>query len=103
QRVVLAAFPSTVSRAQAVIDAAVVANRKVAFNGRSMIRNMRIAEELGLLTAPRGTIVAMTEAARMAPHKVVLVTTGTQGEPMAALSRMARREHRQITVRDGDL
>ena len=103
QRVIFAAFASNVYRVQAVIDAAVAANRKVAFNGRSMIRNMRIAEELGLLTAPRGTIVDMNEASRMAPHKVVLVTTGTQGEPMAALSRMARREHRQITVRDGDL
>jgi ribonuclease J len=68
-----------------------------------MIRNMEIAERLGLLTAPRGTIVSMDEASRLAPHKVVLITTGTQGEPMAALSRMARREHRQITVRPGDL
>lgn len=102
QRVIFASFASNVYRVQAVIDAAVAANRKVAFNGRSMIRNMRIAEELGLLNAPRGTIVEMNEAARMAPHKIVLVTTGTQGEPMAALSRMARREHRQITVRDGD-
>lgn len=103
QRVIVAAFASNVYRVQAVIDAAVKAGRKVAFNGRSMIRNMRIAEELGILNAPQGTIVEMNEAARMAPHKVVLVTTGTQGEPMAALSRMARREHRQITVRDGDL
>ncbi|STB93647.1 ribonuclease J [Corynebacterium amycolatum] len=103
QRVIVAAFASNVYRVQAVIDAAVKAGRKVAFNGRSMIRNMRIAQELGLLTAPENTIVEMNEAARMAPHKVVLVTTGTQGEPMAALSRMARREHRQITVRDGDL
>lgn len=103
QRVIVAAFASNVYRVQAVIDAAVAAGRKVAFNGRSMIRNMRIAEELGYLHAPRGTIVEMNEASRMAPHKVVLVTTGTQGEPMAALSRMARREHRQITVRDGDL
>ncbi len=103
QRVIVAAFASNVYRVQAVIDAAVAAGRKVAFNGRSMIRNMRIAEQLGILQAPNGTIVEMNEAARMAPHKVVLVTTGTQGEPMAALSRMARREHRQITVRDGDL
>lgn len=103
QRVIVAAFASNVYRVQAVIDAAVKANRKVAFNGRSMIRNMRIAEQLGILNAPEGTIVEMNEAARMAPHKVVLVTTGTQGEPMAALSRMARREHRQITVKDGDL
>ena len=103
QRVIVACFASNVYRVQAVIDAAVKANRKVAFNGRSMIRNMRIAQQLGILEAPEGTIVEMNDAARMAPHKVVLVTTGTQGEPMAALSRMARREHRQITVRAGDV
>ncbi|WP_080794542.1 ribonuclease J [Corynebacterium pacaense] len=103
QRVIIASFASNVYRVQAAVDAAVAANRKVAFNGRSMIRNMEIAEKLGYLKAPRGTIVSMDDAARLAPHKVVLITTGTQGEPMAALSRMARREHRQITVRDGDL
>lgn len=103
QRVIIACFASNVYRVQAAIDAAVAAGRKVAFNGRSMIRNMEIAEKMGLLKAPRGTIIQMDEAAKLAPHKVLLVTTGTQGEPMAALSRMARREHRQITVRDGDL
>jgi ribonuclease J len=103
QRVLVASFASNVSRVQMAVDAAVKAGRKVAFNGRSMIRNMEIAERLGLLTAPRGTIISMDEASRLAPHKVLLVTTGTQGEPMAALSRMARREHRQITIRPGDL
>ncbi|MEJ5927060.1 ribonuclease J [Corynebacterium sp. H128] len=103
QRVIIACFASNVYRVQSAIDAAVASGRKVAFNGRSMIRNMEIAEKMGLLKAPRGTIIQMDEAAKMAPHKVLLVTTGTQGEPMAALSRMARREHRQITVRDGDL
>lgn len=103
QRVILASFASNVYRVQTAVDAAVAAGRKVAFNGRSMIRNMEIAEKMGYLKAPRGTIVSMDDAAKMAPHKVVLITTGTQGEPMAALSRMARREHRQITVRDGDL
>ena len=103
QRVILASFASNVYRVQAAVDAAVAAGRKVAFNGRSMIRNMDIAQQLGYLQAPRGTFVKMDEAAKMAPHKIMLITTGTQGEPMAALSRMARREHRQITVRDGDL
>lgn len=103
QRVILASFASNVSRVQSAVDAAVAAGRKVAFNGRSMIRNMEIAERMGYLNAPRGTIVSMDEASKMAPHKVMLITTGTQGEPMAALSRMARREHRQITVRAGDL
>lgn len=103
QRVILASFASNVSRVQAAVNAAVAAGRKVAFNGRSMIRNMEIAEKMGYLKAPRGTIVTMDDASKMAPHKVMLITTGTQGEPMAALSRMARREHRQITVRDGDM
>lgn len=103
QRVIIASFASNVYRVQAAIDAAVAAGRKVAFNGRSMMRNMEIAEKMGFLKVPRGTIVPIDEAAKMAPHKTVLITTGTQGEPMAALSRMARREHRQITVRDGDL
>lgn len=102
QRVIIATFASNVYRVQAALDAAEAAGRKVAFNGRSMMRNMEIAEKMGFLKAPRGLIIPIDEAAKMAPHKVLLITTGTQGEPMAALSRMARREHRQITVRDGD-
>ncbi|AWB84208.1 ribonuclease J [Corynebacterium liangguodongii] len=103
QRVIIASFASNVARVQMAVNAAVANGRKVAFNGRSMIRNMEIAEKMSLLRAPKGTIIPIEEAAKMAPHKVVLITTGTQGEPMAALSRMSRREHRQITVRDGDL
>ncbi|MFI5504010.1 Ribonuclease j Rv2752c [Corynebacterium kutscheri] len=103
KRVILASFASNVYRVQAAVDAAVAAGRKVAFNGRSMIRNMDIAEKMGYLRAPKGTFITMDEAAKLAPHRVMLITTGTQGEPMAALSRMARREHRHITVRDGDL
>ncbi len=103
QRVILASFASNVSRVQMAVNAAVAAGRKVAFNGRSMMRNMEIAEKMGLLKAPKGTIISIDEASKMAPHRVLLITTGTQGEPMAALSRMSRREHRQITVREGDL
>ncbi|MBN9643292.1 ribonuclease J [Corynebacterium mendelii] len=103
QRVILASFASNVYRVQTAVDAAVAAGRKVAFSGRSMVRNMEIAQQLGYLTAPKDTFVSMDQAAKMDPRKVMLITTGTQGEPMAALSRMARREHRQITVRDGDL
>ncbi|MDY5785180.1 ribonuclease J [Corynebacterium sp.] len=103
QRVVIASFASNVARVQMAVNAAVASGRKVAFNGRSMLRNMEIAEKMSLLKAPKGTIVPIEEAAKMAPHKVVLITTGTQGEPMAALSRMSRREHRQITIRDGDM
>lgn len=102
QRVVVASFASNVARVQMAINAAVANHRKVAFNGRSMLRNMEIAEKMNLLKAPKGTIIPIEEAAKMAPHKTMLITTGTQGEPMAALSRMSRREHRQITIRDGD-
>ncbi|OFT85505.1 ribonuclease J [Corynebacterium sp. HMSC29G08] len=102
QRVVISSFASNVARVQMAINAAVANNRKVAFNGRSMMRNMEIAEKMSLLKAPKGTIIPIDEAAKMAPHKTVLITTGTQGEPMAALSRLSRREHRQITIRDGD-
>ena len=102
QRVVIASFASNVSRVQMAVNAAVANNRKVAFNGRSMLRNMEIAEKMNLLHAPKGTIIPIEEAAKMAPHKTLLITTGTQGEPMAALSRMSRREHRQITIHDGD-
>lgn len=102
-RVIVASFASNVYRVQAAIDAAVASHRKVAFNGRSMLRNMEIAEKMGYLRVPKGTIIPIEEASKMAPHKTMLITTGTQGEPMAALSRMARREHRQITVRAGDL
>ncbi len=102
QRVVIASFASNVARVQMAINAAVANHRKVAFNGRSMLRNMEIAEKMNLLKAPKGTIIPIEEAAKMAPHKTLLITTGTQGEPMAALSRMSRREHRQITIRDGD-
>ena len=102
QRVVIASFASNVARVQMAVNAAVANNRKVAFNGRSMLRNMEIAEKMNLLKAPKGTIIPIEEAAKMAPHKTVLITTGTQGEPMAALSRMSRREHRQITIHDGD-
>ena len=103
QRVIVSSFASNVSRVQMAVNAAVATNRKVAFNGRSMIRNMEIAEKMGYLKAPKGTIVSVDDASKMAPHKVMLITTGTQGEPMAALSRMSRREHRQITIRDGDM
>ena len=102
QRVVIASFASNVARVQMAVNAAVANNRKVAFNGRSMLRNMEIAEKMNLLKAPKGTIIPIEEAAKMAPHKTLLITTGTQGEPMAALSRMSRREHRQITIHDGD-
>lgn len=103
-RVIVACFASNVGRVQQIIDASVALGRKVAFVGRSMVRNMGIARELGYLTlADDDDVIDIGAAEMMAPERVVLVTTGTQGEPMAALSRMSRGEHRSITLTPGDL
>ncbi|MEO3757458.1 ribonuclease J [Mycobacterium sp. B14F4] len=103
-RVIVACFASNVGRVQQIVDASVALGRKVAFVGRSMVRNMGIAKELGYLTlADDDDIIDIGAAEMMAPERVVLVTTGTQGEPMAALSRMSRGEHRSITLTPGDL
>ncbi|WP_328354438.1 ribonuclease J [Mycobacterium sp. NBC_00419] len=103
QRVIVACFASNVDRVQQVIDAAVALGRKVSFVGRSMVRNMGIAKELGFLHIEDRDVVDIGAAEEMLPGQVVLVTTGTQGEPMAALSRMSRGEHRSITVTSDDL
>ena len=93
RRIVVSSFASHVHRIQQILDAAVKHDRKVAFVGRSMVRNMGIARDLGYLRVADGLVVEMKAAERMPDDKVVLVCTGSQGEPMAALSRMARREH----------
>ncbi|WP_029458243.1 ribonuclease J [Dietzia alimentaria] len=102
QLVVVACFASNVYRVQSVVEAAAASGRKVALNGRSMLRNMEIALEMGLLTDPSGVIVDMDAAAKLPSEKLVVVTTGTQGESMAGLSRMARKEHRQVNLSGGD-
>jgi ribonuclease J len=102
-RVIVACFASNVARVQQIIDASVALGRKVAFVGRSMVRNMGIAKELGYLRVADDDVIDIGAAEMMAPERVTLVTTGTQGEPMAALSRMSRGEHRSITLTSGDL
>ena len=102
-RVIVACFASNVDRVQQIIDAAVGLGRKVSFVGRSMVRNMGIARELGFLTVAEDDVLDIGAAELLPPDRVVLVTTGTQGEPMAALSRMSRGEHRSITLTAGDL
>ena len=102
-RVIVACFASNVDRVQQIVDAAVALGRKVSFVGRSMVRNMGIAKELGFLTVADDNVIDIGAAEELPPDRVVLVTTGTQGEPMAALSRMSRGEHRSITLTDGDL
>nr|WP_279432417.1 ribonuclease J [Labedella gwakjiensis] len=101
RRIVVSSFASHVHRIQQVIDAADRHGRKIAFVGRSMVRNMGIAQELGFLTIPKGMLVDMKAIEKMPDASTVLICTGSQGEPMAALSRMANREH-IIEIGEGD-
>ncbi|WP_208007494.1 ribonuclease J [Labedella endophytica] len=101
RRIVVSSFASHVHRIQQVIDAAERHGRKIAFVGRSMVRNMGIAQELGFLTIPKGMLVDMKAIEKMPDASTVLICTGSQGEPMAALSRMANREH-IIEIGEGD-
>jgi len=97
-RVIVACFASHVHRVQQVLDAAVETDRQVAFVGRSMVRNMQIARDLGLLNLPNGVLIDLKDAEELPSRRVLLVSTGSQGEPLSALSRMANREHRTIRV-----
>jgi ribonuclease J len=100
-RIIVSSFASHVHRIQQVLDAAKANGRKVAFVGRSMVRNMGIAGDLGYLKIPKGLIVDLKALEQMPDRKVTLVCTGSQGEPMAALSRMANRDH-MIRIGEGD-
>ena len=101
QRIIVACFASHVHRVQQVLAAAVTHRRKVAFVGRSMVRNMGVARDLGYLRVPGGLLVDLREAEEMPPGQVVLISTGSQGEPMSALTRMAGRDH-PIRIAEGD-
>jgi ribonuclease J len=100
-RVIVSSFASHVHRIQQVLDAAHKQGRKAAFVGRSMVRNMALAIELGYLTVPDGLIVDARKLGALPAHKVTLICTGSQGEPLAALSRMASGSH-EIVVGEGD-
>jgi ribonuclease J len=101
RRVIVSSFASHVHRIQQVLDAAQMYDRKVAFVGRSMVRNMGVARDLGYLKYPENLVVPLEQLERMSPKKIAIVCTGSQGEPLAALSRMANREHK-IRVGEGD-
>ncbi|HEX4059356.1 MAG TPA: ribonuclease J [Galbitalea sp.] len=101
RRVIVASFSSHVHRVQQVLDAAVANDRKVVLMGRSMVRNMGIAADLGYLHVPDGVIIEPKRAADLPDNKLVYMSTGSQGEPMAVLARMANLEH-QIEVGKGD-
>ncbi|MGP9500626.1 ribonuclease J [Specibacter sp. AOP5-B1-6] len=101
KRIIVASFSSHVHRVQQVLNAAVLHDRKVAFVGRSMVRNMAIAAKLGYLHVPADVLVDLKNVDNLPDNKVVLMSTGSQGEPMAALSRMANGDHK-IAVGKGD-
>jgi len=101
KRIVVASFSSHVHRVQQVLDAAYAHGRKVALVGRSMVRNMGIAAELGYLRVPEGVLVELKHVDQLRDDEIVLMCTGSQGEPMAALSRIANHDHR-VSVGPGD-
>lgn len=102
ERLIVACFASHVHRVQQVLDAAVANNRKVCFVGRSMVRNMGVARELGYLDVPDDIMVDVKDLDSVPPDRLVLICTGSQGEPMSALSRMAARDHQQIRITERD-
>jgi ribonuclease J len=101
RRVIVSSFASHVHRIQQVLDAAHEHGRNAAFVGRSMVRNMGIARDLGYLQVPKGLIVDLRQLEKLPDDKITLICTGSQGEPLAALSRMANRDH-MIRIGEGD-
>lgn len=102
-RIIVASFASNVDRIQQIINASCKFNRKVAVVGRSMVNVVNVATELGYLSAPEGTIIDIDLIGKYPPERVTIITTGSQGEPMAGLSRMAASEHKKVEIGPGDL
>ena len=103
KRIVIATFSSNVHRVQQIIDVSAKHGRKVAVTGRSMLNILGAAVELGYMTVPKGVLIDINEIKRYKPEQLTLVTTGSQGEPMSALYRMAFSEHSQVTLSTNDL
>ena len=102
-RIIVATFSSNIHRIQQIIDEAVHCNRKVAVSGRSMINVVTVAAQLGYLDIPDGVLIDIEMIKNYAPEQLVVVTTGSQGEPLSALHRMAFSEHRQVEIMPGDM
>lgn len=102
-RIIIATFSSNVHRIQAIIDNAVKCGRKVAFSGRSMENIVRLADELGYIHLDESYVVDLSMIKNIPDDKLVIVTTGSQGEPMSALSRIASGDHKMITLKKGDM
>ncbi len=103
KRIIVATFSSNIHRVQQIINAAVAHGRKVALSGRSMESVMQVAMELGHMIIPEGTLIPLAEISRYPDRKVVLITTGSQGEPMSALYRMAFSDHKSVEITGNDL
>jgi len=101
-RIVVTSFASNIHRVQQVVDAAAQLDRKVALVGRSMRKNVNIGRTLGHLNIPEGILIGLREVDQFPPEKIVIVSTGSQGEPLSALRRMAYRDHPQVELRAGD-
>jgi len=102
KRMIIATFSSNVHRIQKIIDLAVENKRKVAVSGRSMENVVSIAEELGYIRIPKGTLLDINKTKKIPDKELVIITTGSQGEPMSALARMAKADHKAIEIKPGD-
>lgn len=102
-RIIVATFASNIHRLQQIVNSAVKFNRKVALNGRSMINVVKTAMKLGYLNIPSDVLLDIEKIQRLPKDQVVLITTGSQGEPMSALSRIASNSHRKVSIEKGDL
>ena len=103
RRIVVATFSSNIHRIQQIIDEAVRCNRKVAISGRSMLNVVNVAAELGYLKVPKNVLIEIEAVKNYPPEQTVIITTGSQGEPLSALHRMAFSDHRQIAIMPGDM
>ena len=103
KRIIVATFASNVDRVQQILDASAKYGRKVAVSGRSMLNMIDVATELKYISIPKGLIIDIDQIVKYPPEKLTLITTGSQGEPMSALSRMAYSDHRKVEIGSGDL
>lgn len=102
-RILIATFSSNVHRVQRIIDTAVMFGRKVAISGRSMVNVVNLAIELGYLNIPQNVLVDINKTKNIPDHQLVIITTGSQGEPMSALARMASADHKAVQIKKGDM
>ncbi len=102
-RIIVASFASNIHRLQQIINAAVANQRKVAISGKSMVNAVKVSQELGYLNAPEGALIHVNDLKNYKDDEVVIITTGSQGEPMSALTRMANNDHKKVQIKAGDL